>query len=410
VNLPEPNGEGRYEVPFPEDPLTLYEKAPCGYLSTTPDGMIIRVNQTFLAWTGYREEELVGRRTFASLLTAGGRIYHDTHYAPMLRLQDAVREIAVDVQRADRSRLPVLVNAALERDEQGLPRVVRVVLLDARERRQYENELLVAKRRAEESESRAQLLAWTLQQTLIPPSPPQIPGLEIGAVYRPAGNGEEVGGDFYDVFEIGTDDWVVTLGDVCGKGVDAAVVTTLVRHTLRGLTVRVTQPVAALEALNEVLLHHPSERFCTVALLRLRRTADGWGLTMSLGGHPPALYSPAGGVWASFGEPGSLVGALPDPEFTESRLLLEPGSTLLLYTDGVTEARRHDEQYGDQRLREVLERHTAAAPKIGQPDRRQLPEEILLSVLEFQGGKARDDIAVVTISVPALPSPQPAVP
>jgi sigma-B regulation protein RsbU (phosphoserine phosphatase) len=410
VNLPQGSGAGRVEVPFEEDPLTLYEKAPCGFLSTTPDGTIIRVNQTFLSWTGFREEELVGRRTFSSLLTAGGRIYHDTHYAPMLQLQDAVREIAVDVQRADRSRLPVLVNAALERDEQGGPRVVRVVLIDATERRQYENELLVAKRHAEESESRAQSLAWTLQQTLIPPSPPQIPGLDIGAVYRPAGNGEEVGGDFYDVFEIGTDDWVVTLGDVCGKGVDAAVVTTLVRHTLRGLTVQLTDPVAALEALNEVLLHHPSERFCTVALLRLRRTGEGWRLTMSLGGHPPALYSPASGVWTSFGEPGSLVGALPSAEFTESRLLLEPGSTLLLYTDGVTEARRRDEQYGDERLRELLERHTAAAPKVGQPDRRQLPEEILLSVLDFQGGKARDDIAIVTISVPALPSPQPAVP
>ncbi|MDX6324099.1 MAG: phosphoserine phosphatase RsbU/P [Nocardioidaceae bacterium] len=406
----DPTGGERVEPSLHEDPLTLYERAPCGYLSTTPDGTIVRVNQTFLAWTGYTEAELVGRRTFASLLSAGGRIYHDTHYAPMLRMQGAVREIAVDVLRSDRSRLPVLVNAALQQDDEGRPQVVRVVLLDATERRRYEQELLVAKRRAEESETRARSLAWTLQQTLIPPTLPQIPGLDIGAVYRPAGSGEEVGGDFYDVFEVGTGDWVVTLGDVCGKGVDAAVVTTLVRHTLRAVSVRFGRPVAALQALNEVLLHHPSERFCTLALLRLRRTAEGWRLAMALGGHPPALHSTAGGPWAAFGEPGSLVGALAAPEFAESTLVLEPGSTLVLYTDGVTEARHRDEQYGEQRLREVLQRHSASAPAVGDRDGRQLAEDILLSVLDFQGGKARDDIAIVTISVPASPSGLPGEP
>ena len=404
--MSQPDGQDGHEVAFEEDPVELYEQAPCGYLSTTPEGTIVRVNRTFLRMTGYTEEQLVGRRTFASLLTAGGRIYHDTHYAPMLQLQDAVREIAVDVVRADRTRLPVLVNAALQRDAAGAPRVVRVVLLDATERRQYEQELLVAKRHAEESETRARTLAWTLQQTLIPPTPPLIPGLDIGAVYRPAGTGEEVGGDFYDVFEIGTDDWVVTLGDVCGKGVDAAVVTTLVRHTLRAATVRFSQPDAVLGMLNEVLLHHPTERFCTVALLRLRRTAAGWWLAMSLGGHPPALHARSDGGWAPFGEPGSLVGVLPEPEFVQSSLLLEPGSSLVLYTDGVTEARRGDEQYGDARLRDLLEQQRssgAASPPMDAGASRELAEAILLDVLEFQGGQARDDIAVVTISVPDVP-------
>jgi len=374
-----------------EDPVTLYERAPCGFLSTTPDGTILRVNQTFLDMTGFTAEELVGKRTFASVLTPGGRIYHDTHYAPMLQLEGSVREIAVDLRRADRTRLPVLVNASLERDEQDRPRVIRVVVLEATERRQYERELLLAKRKAEESEVRARSLAWTLQQTLIPPTPPQIPGLEIGAVYRPAGSGEEVGGDFYDVFEIGTDDWVVALGDVCGKGVDAAVVTALVRHTLRAVSVRQSRPVAALESLNEVLLHHPTERFCTLALLRLRRHYDGWRLAMSLGGHPPALMSQGGGSWQEFGTAGSLVGGMAEAEFSESRVVLQPGSRVVLYTDGVTEARRHDEQYGEARLWQVLERF---------PNSPELAGLILEDVLAFQGGTARDDIAVVTITVP----------
>ncbi len=102
-------------------------------------------------------------------------------------------------------------------------------MFDATERRSYERELLAAKRRAEESEVHASLLSRTLQQTLIPPEIPHIPGLDVAAVYRPAGDGEEIGGDFYDVFQIGVDDWMVAIGDVQGKGANAAVVTALAR-------------------------------------------------------------------------------------------------------------------------------------------------------------------------------------
>ena len=377
-----------------EDPQTFYDRAPCGYLSTTPDGTIVMVNETLLAWTGFTREELVAARSFASLLTVGGRIYHDTHYAPMLRLQEHVREIALELVTRDGSRLPVLVNAVLERDSAGHPLVIRIVVLDATERREYERELLRSKQRAEESEARARSLAMTLQQTLIPPHPPEIPGLAISTVYRPAGTGEEVGGDFYDVFEIGEDDWVVTLGDVCGKGVDAAIVTSLVRHTLRAVTVRLHGPVDALHALNEVLLHHPTDRFCTVALLRLRRQEGGWEVTMSLGGHPPALLLRPAEPVEALGAPGTLVGVVEAPFFMETHVALEPGSTLVLFTDGVTEGRRGpDLLYGEPRLREVLEAHRES-PTIAQ--------EVLTDVLEFQGGNARDDIAVVAVSVPPL--------
>src|SRR5690349_116961 len=97
----------------------LYENAPCGYLSTTPDGTINRVNRTFLRWTGYERADLVGVRRFQDLLTPGGRIYHETHVAPLLRMQGGVREIAFDVVRADRGRLPVLLNADARRDADG---------------------------------------------------------------------------------------------------------------------------------------------------------------------------------------------------------------------------------------------------------------------------------------------------
>lgn len=129
----------------------LYENAPCGYISALPDGTIVRVNQTFLTWTGHRREDLVGRRRFQDLLTAGGRIFHETHYAPLLRLQGAVREIAVDIVCPDGRRLPALINSVLKRDEDGTPRLTRTTVFNATDRKEYERELLRERRRAEQA-------------------------------------------------------------------------------------------------------------------------------------------------------------------------------------------------------------------------------------------------------------------
>ena len=133
----------------------LYEEAPCGYLTTWPDGTIARVNRTFLRWTGYAREDLVARRRFQELLTAGGRIYHETHYAPLLRMQGKVREIALEILRADGSRLPVLVNATLKLDAAGEPQLVRTTIFDATDRQRYERELLAARDREHAALERA---------------------------------------------------------------------------------------------------------------------------------------------------------------------------------------------------------------------------------------------------------------
>jgi sigma-B regulation protein RsbU (phosphoserine phosphatase) len=376
-----------------DDLELFYHRAPCGFLSTAPDGLIADVNQTFLTWTGFPRESLVGKRRLVELLSVGGRLYHDTHYLPMLLMQDHVREIAVEVVCADRRRLPVLLNAALDRDEEGLPTMIRVVILDSRERREYERELLRAKVRAEESEQRARTLVQTLQQTLIPPVPPTIAGLDVAAAYRPAGSGDEVGGDFFDVFQIGEDDWMVTLGDVSGKGVEAAVVTALIRHTLRSVAVRYRASVDMLHELNRVMLESSLDRFCTVALMRMRRTAGVWYAEVTLGGQSQPLLRSRGQRSRPFGRPGSLVGALDDPGFFETRLRLAPGDTVVLYTDGVTEGRHGGEFYGDQRLMSVVD--TPRADVI-----HDLADRILADVLAFQDGQPRDDIAVLTLQVP----------
>ncbi len=132
----------------------LFEHAPCGYLSTLPDGKIVRVNETFLTWTGHTREALLGRRRFVELLTPGGRIYHETHYAPLLQMQGAVREIALEIVCADGRRLPVLVNSTLRADAGGRPLVIRTTVFDATDRKAYERELMRAR-------ERAQLLAET---------------------------------------------------------------------------------------------------------------------------------------------------------------------------------------------------------------------------------------------------------
>ncbi len=379
-----------YAALLDDDPTELYERAPCGYLSTTPDGVIVKVNSTFLSLAGRSREELVGRLTFAELLSVGGRIYHETHYAPLLQMHGTVREMAFELARPDGGRIPVLVNAVVDSDRNGDPKVVRVAIFDATHRREYERELLRAKERAEASEQRAQALARTLQATLIPPSPPRIPGLDVSAAYRPAGDGEEVGGDFYDIFQIQDDDWIVALGDVCGKGVDAAVVTALVRHTLRALAIRVESPSEILAALNHALLADGRERFSTVVLARLSRGAVGWAATLSSGGHPLPLLVRDGDV-DEVGVPGHLVGVLAEVECADTVVELIPGDVLVMYTDGVTEGRRAREFFGDERLTRSVAVNAAATKPA---------ESILEEVVDFQDGVARDDIAVVAVRVP----------
>src|ERR671933_2689205 len=140
-----------------DDPADLYENAPCGYLSTLPGGEIVKVNHTFCAWTGRPPEEVLGAR-FQDLLSTGGRVFYETHLRPLLRMQGAVREIALDVVRVDGSVLPCLLNAVEVRDEAGAPLLMRATLFEATARRRYERELLSAQRTAEESEARSRTL------------------------------------------------------------------------------------------------------------------------------------------------------------------------------------------------------------------------------------------------------------
>ena len=372
----------------------LFDNAPCGYISALPDGTIVKVNQTFLNWTGYEREEINGLKRFQDLLTPGGRIYHETHYAPLLNMQGNVQEIAVDIVRADGTELPALINSIVKTDPDGRPVVVRTTVFDATHRREYERELLRATRRAEESEARAQLLARTLQESLIPPTPPDIEGLDVAAAYRPAGTGNEVGGDFYDVFELASDDWAVIIGDVEGKGARAASVTALARHTMRAAAMRARRPDVVLSMLNEALLRQKAERFCTVVCTRIRREESGAvSATVSSGGHPmPIRFGPEG-LLPEPGQAGDLLGVFEEPELKHVTVDLAGGHGLVFFTDGVPDGRSGSAFFGMDRLREWVDanRHKPAF---------EIAEDLVSEVVGFQNDLPRDDIAVVVVRVP----------
>lgn len=383
-----------------DDPVALYDRAPCGYLTTQPDGTIVKVNTTFLTLTGYTTEDVLGRR-LVDLLTPGGRIFHETHYAPLLRMQDSVREIALDLVRKDESRLPVLLNASVDRDHLGDPRIIRVAVFEATERRRYERELLrattaaqQAQRDAEAATRHTQAMVDTLQATLVPSAFPVITGLELAGAYRPAGDGEEVGGDFYDAFLVDDDECWLVLGDVSGKGVEAAVVTALVRSGARALALSLVEerrePAEILRMLDQLVDHHETERFCTAAILRLNRSADGWRASYASGGHPPALERASGGVARLVETRGQLLGLALEGDFEQRESMLRRGDTVVLYTDGVTEARHGDGLYGETRLLDVVSGAAEGASAV--------VAAVLADVLAFSHGDPRDDIACLAVT------------
>jgi len=149
----------------------LYEHAPCGYVSTFPDGVFAKVNQTFLDWIGYERGELLGGKRFQELLTVGGRIYYETHYAPLLHMQSFVNEIAFDLLCHDGRHLPVLINSVQKRDAAGAPLLNRTTIFDATNRREYERELLRARKTAEQATgrmARLQAVSAALAEALTP--------------------------------------------------------------------------------------------------------------------------------------------------------------------------------------------------------------------------------------------------
>ncbi|MFI8306217.1 PP2C family protein-serine/threonine phosphatase [Streptomyces sp. NPDC085927] len=253
----------------------------------------------------------------------------------------------------------------------------------------------------------AERLARTLQRTLLPPALPTVPGLQAAAAYHTA-SPHEVGGDFYDLFPLDDGRWAFFLGDVCGKGAEAAALTSLTRYTLRAAAIYDPDPCAALSNLDSVLkgeYQGSDPRYCTAVFGVLQPLADGsFTVTLAGGGHPSALAVRVGGrVEPISTAGGQLVGMLPHPQFVQTTTRLSPGESLLLYTDGLTEARTPDGTMLDE---DGLTQHllsTYAHAEDRSADGLLASVEALLHRL---GDGVTDDTALLALSVPIQPEPR----
>jgi serine phosphatase RsbU (regulator of sigma subunit) len=236
-------------------------------------------------------------------------------------------------------------------------------------------------------------VARTLQDSLLPPALPVIPGVESAARFRPAQRGQLVGGDFYDLFQSAGGSWEIVVGDVCGKGPEAAAATALARYTLRAVAIAERSPSQILAMLNDAVLRQtPAADFCTAAYARLDRHGNGATLTVSAGGHPLPLLLRADGTVESVGRPGMLLGLEPDAMLTDHTLEFHPGDALMLYTDGVTDAYAPDRILDDHDLASLLASCAGRSAS-------EIVDQIQHAALDDDGRQPRDDVALVVVRV-----------
>ncbi|MGH9278286.1 MAG: PP2C family protein-serine/threonine phosphatase [Acidimicrobiales bacterium] len=241
-------------------------------------------------------------------------------------------------------------------------------------------------------------VALALQRTLLPPLLPEIPAVDLAAAYRPAvsasgvGGSSLVGGDFYDVFELGEGSWGLVVGDVRGIGPEAASLTGLARYTVRAVAPEVVSPAEVLGRLNEAMRQvEPNERFCTAVYTLVTPQPGGVDVTLASAGHPPALLLRDDESVEELPASGLMLGVFADARFVDQRVRLEPGDAMVLYTDGAIEARDSGGgQFGSDRLARVLS--TCAGRSAGGIARR-----LELAVLDHRGDRSADDLAIVVV-------------
>ena len=237
-------------------------------------------------------------------------------------------------------------------------------------------------------------IASVLQHSLLPRSLPEIGGFEIASRFRAAGEAYEVGGDFYDVFRSGSGTWTAVIGDVCGKGPEAAALTSLARYTVRTAAHPETPPSKVLRALHDSIGSERADlRFCTAALARIQTPANGRGtarVTVALGGHPKPLILRKSGKVESVGEPGTLLGALPAPIVTDTDETLRVGDSLILYTDGMLDVRDRKKRDDPAWLEKQLE-------KAAGRNAEEIAERLARAAIRRHGGEPRDDIAILVL-------------
>ena len=309
----------------------------------------------------------------------------------LLRQQAPTRTSPCRLEAEDGVAVDLEVTVSPLTDDSSTPTGRLVVLRDVTRQRDVERRL------RELLQERTSTIA-TLQRGLYPTQLPDVPGIDIAAVLSPAEAETNVGGDFVDVRVSGPGRWTLMVGDVVGKGAGAATLTAVARHTTLALSAlgwapsRVLADVSRAIALEDAGTDGP--RFCTMVLATLEPVPGGAQVVLSLGGHPRPLLRRANGDVTEVGVPGHLLGVLEDPELYDSPLHLGPGDALVMFSDGVTEARRGDEDFGDKRL-------AALVAEVGDGSAAEIVATLVREVREFGAQMvARDDVAVLAVVVP----------
>ena len=327
-----------------------------------------------------------------------------TEYVPRLTSRvvgEAIEASGLDPDEAlgilDRLAITSVITVAL-RTRRRIAGAMQFVSAESRRRYDSGDVALaeaVAGRLAEALESawaadHQRSVALALQRALLPPALPSIPGVDLAARYWPAGI-DDVGGDFYDVFETGDGEWAVVIGDVCGTGPDAAAMTSIARHTIRAAARHGASPAVVMEWLNQAVRTSHRDRFCTVCFATLRTDGSTWHLTSSAAGHPLPIVSTPSGT-SPRGLPGTLVGLFDSVAVHPEETSLTSGDVVVLYTDGITDL---PSPYGIDagELAAIVERHRGlSAGAIADAIHRSLVDRV-------PDRRRRDDAAVIVLTI-----------
>ena len=359
-------------------------------------GRVIDANPAAVALTRMTRPQMVGRPVTGIL--DGSSEEHDTSLGDPTHAPPTGSHLVLPSGSPD-SRTYAAQHDELH-DTSGRMAGQLLVLRDVTDRIRAEDELahlLVERSR----------VATALQQSLVPRELPDVPGAQVAGRYEPAGDGHEIGGDFFDVFSLEGGGWGIVLGDVSGKGAEAAAVTALIRYTLRAFSGLGRSPSSTLKALNGALLSDTDlERHCTIvyAVLRPRDPGqDGLDLVVSLAGHHPPLVTRADGRVEPVGELGTALGLLEEVECFDTEVLLGPGDSICLFTDGLVEARQGLDLFGEDRVSEIL--HRMNDEPLG-----ELASELVDAPRRFHGPQLADDLAVLLLRCVGHAVPRPSLP
>jgi PAS domain S-box-containing protein len=275
-------------------------------------------------------------------------------------------------------------------DESHARRWLRGVMVDITQMKEAQQVL-------EKSRQRFAYQARTLQQSLLPLKVPEIPNVEVAVRYQPAAAGHEVGGDFYDIFSTAHDEWAVVIGDVQGKGVRAAALTGLARYTIRTATMYERRPSAVLSVLNQTIMRQTADesspQFCTVVFGRLQTNRGAARLTLANGGHEQPRVVRRNGVIEKVSNPGMLLGVFADADIFDHDVYLHPGDAVVLFTDGIVDARREKEEFGEARLENVLASCAGGNASV-------IADRIEHAAISFRHESSPDDMALLVLRVP----------